>query len=83
MLTVSPQEFSTNFINYLDKIDNGLELQMQRSKNKVCKVVHVFEDDTLMSKEEYFAMIERGIQNIKEGKGKKYSLEELRIRMGL
>ena len=47
------------------------------------KIVPVTEDDTLMSKKEYFAMLDRGLQNIKEGKGKEYTLEELRIRMGL
>jgi len=36
-----------------------------------------------MSKEEYFASLDRGLQNINEGKGKEYTLEELWIRIGL
>jgi len=41
------------------------------------------DDDTLMSKEDFFAKIDRSLQQAKEGKGKEYTLEELRIRMGL
>ena len=47
------------------------------------KIIPVTEDDTLMSKEEYFARFERGFQSIKEGKGKRYTMEELRVKMGL
>ena len=36
-----------------------------------------------MSKEEYFAMLDRGLQSIKEGKGKKYTLEEIKAKMGI
>jgi hypothetical protein len=43
----------------------------------------VTDDDTLMSKEELDAIIERGLQDIKKGKGKKYTMEELRMMMGL
>jgi hypothetical protein len=47
------------------------------------KLVPVTEDDTLMSKEELDAIIEHGLQDIKNGKVKKYTMEELRIKMGL
>ena len=68
MLVVSPREFSARQINYLDKIDNGLELLIQRNKKKSYKVVPVIEDYTLMSKEDFFAKIDRSLQEAKEGK---------------
>jgi len=83
MLVISTREFRDNQKNYLDKIDSGEEVLIQRRKNKSYKITSAKEDDTLMSKEAYFAMIDRGLQDIKEGKGKKYTLEELRIKMGL
>ncbi|MDR1161522.1 MAG: prevent-host-death protein [Tannerellaceae bacterium] len=46
--------------------------------NKSYKIVPVSEDNTLMSKEAFFAKIDRAAQSIKEGKGKTvHSKEEL------
>jgi hypothetical protein len=36
-----------------------------------------------MSKEEFYAKIDRGLQNIMDGKTKRYTMEELRLKMGL
>ena len=83
MLVISTREFRDRQKSYLDKVDDGMEILIRRAKEKAYKIVPVTKDDTLMSKEEYFAMIDRGLQNIREGKGKEYTLEELRIKMGL
>ena len=83
MLVISTREFRDNQRIYLDKVDSGMEILIQRRKNKAYKIVSVKEDDTLMSKEAYFAMIDRGLQSIKEGKGKEYTLEELKEIMGI
>ena len=83
MLVISTREFRDRQRNYLDRVDAGTELLIQRRRNKSYKIVPVTEDDTLLSKEEYFARLERGFQNFKEGKGKAYTLEELRKKMGL
>ena len=83
MLVISTREFRDRQKSYLDKVDEGVEILIRRAKEKAYKIVPVTEDDTLMSKEEYFAMLDRGLQNIREGKGKEYTLEELRIKMGL
>ena len=58
MLIVSTGEFRGNQKSYLDKVDNGTELIIQRSKNRSYKVIPVEEDDTLMTKEEFFARVE-------------------------
>ncbi len=55
MLIVSTGEFRGKQKSYLDKVDNGTELIIQRSKNRSYKVIPVEEDDTLMTKEEFFA----------------------------
>jgi antitoxin (DNA-binding transcriptional repressor) of toxin-antitoxin stability system len=83
MLVISTREFRDKQKSYLDKVDEGTEILIQRRKNKSYKLVPVTEDETLMSKEEYFAKLERGFQNFKEGKGRVYTLEELREKMGL
>ncbi|MDR2206893.1 MAG: type II toxin-antitoxin system Phd/YefM family antitoxin [Flavobacteriaceae bacterium] len=83
MLVISTREFRDNQKSYLDKVDAGTEILIQRRKNKSYKIIPVTEDDTLMSKEEYHAMLERGFQSYKEGKGKEYTLEEIDELFGL
>ena len=83
MLVISTREFRDRQKSYLDKVDEGVEILIQRAKEKAYKIIPVTKDDTLMSKEEYFSMLDRGLQNIREEKGKEYTLEELRIKMGL
>jgi PHD/YefM family antitoxin component YafN of YafNO toxin-antitoxin module len=83
MLVISTREFRDKQRSYLDKVDAGTELLIQRRRNKSYKIVPITEDDTLLGKEDYFARLERGFQNFKEGKGRAYTLEELRDKMGL
>lgn len=80
MLVISTREFRDNQKSYLDKIDDGLELLIQRSKNRSYKVVPVSEDDTLISKEKLDKIIEKGLKDIEQGKTKRYTPEELQKR---
>ncbi|MDR2130157.1 MAG: type II toxin-antitoxin system Phd/YefM family antitoxin [Odoribacteraceae bacterium] len=68
MLIVSSREFRDNQKSYLDKVDEGVEILIQRGKNRAYRLVPVKEDDTLMSKEEFFAKIDRSLKEIEEGK---------------
>jgi len=78
MLVVSTREFRDRQKSYLDKIDSGMEILLQRGKTKAYKIIPLSEDDTLMSKEAFFAKIEQAEQSIKEGRGKTvHSKEEL------
>ncbi|MDR2969049.1 MAG: prevent-host-death protein [Tannerellaceae bacterium] len=61
MLVISSREFRDRQKSYLDKVDEGMEILIQRSRNKSYKIVPVTEDDTLMSKEDFFAKIDRAI----------------------
>jgi antitoxin YefM len=67
MLVISTREFRDNQKNYLEKVDAGLELLIRRGKNKSYKVTPVAEDDSLMSKEEFFAKIDRALEQYKRG----------------
>ena len=46
MLVVSSKEFRDNQKNYLDKIDEGIEILLHRGKNKAYRIIPVTEDDT-------------------------------------
>lgn len=67
MITISSREFRSNQKDYLDKVAQGLEVLITR-KNESFKIVKVTEDDTLMSKEAFFAQIEKAIADVKEGR---------------
>jgi len=68
MLVISSREFRANQKNYLDKADEGAEILIHRGKHRSYKLVPVAEDDTLMSKEEFFAKIDLSLQQIADGK---------------
>lgn len=68
MITVSSREFRSKQKSYLDKAANGAEVLITRGKKEAFRLVKVTEDDTLMSKEAFFARIERAIADVKEGK---------------
>lgn len=74
MLVITSREFRENQASYFDRVDKGEEILIQRKKNKSYKIVPVTEDDTLMSKEEFFAKIDKSLQQAKEGK--RYSMNE-------
>lgn len=69
MLVISSREFRDNQKEYFDQVDKGREVLIKRGKNKSYRLVPVTDDDTLMSKEEFLAKIERAMQDAKEGKG--------------
>jgi hypothetical protein len=83
MLVVSSKKFGERPRSYFDKIDSGVEILIQRGKSRSYKIVPVKkvedeEDDSLMTKEEFFAKIERAARSIKEGRGTRiHSKEEL------
>jgi hypothetical protein len=83
MLVISTREFRDKQRSYLDKVDTGTEILFQRKKNRSYKIVPVIKDDTLLSKEEYFARLERGFQDFKEGKGRKMTIEQVNEILGL
>ena len=70
MLVVGSREFRNRQRNYLDKVDAGMEILIQRGRTKSYKVTAVPEKyDTLMSKEDFFAKIDQAVKEIEDGKG--------------
>ncbi|HUH75578.1 MAG TPA: hypothetical protein VLZ75_14380 [Chitinophagales bacterium] len=51
MLIISSREFRDNQASYLDRVDNGEEILLQRGKNKSYKIVPITEVDTVINKE--------------------------------
>ena len=68
MLVVSTREFRDRQRSYLDKVDSGMEVLIQRGRAKSYKITPVSKDDTLMSKEAFFAKIDKSLQEYEEGK---------------
>jgi antitoxin (DNA-binding transcriptional repressor) of toxin-antitoxin stability system len=50
MLVISSREFRENQKSYLDKVDEGVEILIQRGKNKSYKIVPSTENDTIINK---------------------------------
>lgn len=67
MVIVSSREFRDKQKSYLDKVDEGVEVLIQRGKNKSYRIVPVEKDDTLMSKEEFFAKIDKALEEAEQG----------------
>ena len=76
MIIVSSREFRDRQKDYLDKVDEGEEILIQRGKDKAYKIVPITQDDTLITKKEFFEKIDRAIQSIKDGKGKTITGQE-------
>jgi hypothetical protein len=76
MLVVSSKEFRDNQKKYLDKIDEGIEILLHRGKNKAYRIIPVTEDDTLMSKEAFFAKIDKSIAEARDGNLETYDTVE-------
>lgn len=69
MLVVSSKKFRENQKSYLDKIDDGMEILIQRGKNKSYKIVPAEKSDALMSKEAFFAKLGKALAQAESGEG--------------
>ena len=68
MLVISTREFREKQGVYLSKAKNGEDIILKSRENGSFKLIPVTSDDTLMSKEDFFAKIDRSRQQIREGK---------------
>ncbi|GGI29458.1 MULTISPECIES: type II toxin-antitoxin system prevent-host-death family antitoxin [Pedobacter] len=67
MLVVSSREFREKQAEYMDRVDNGEQVIVQRGKNKAYSITPVTEDDLYFTPE-MLARIDLSIQQGKEGK---------------
>ncbi|MEG2675029.1 MAG: prevent-host-death protein [Muribaculaceae bacterium] len=84
MLVISSREFRDNQKKYFDKIDAGEQVVVQRGKNVSYRITPVTKDDTLMTEEEFYAMIECSAQQAREGKVTRIdSIDGFKLLLGL
>ncbi|MBQ2076762.1 MAG: hypothetical protein II935_00920 [Bacteroidales bacterium] len=67
MEVVSTREFRNNMATYLGYVSSGQELILKTRDKGSFVIRKVKEDDTLMSKEEFFAKIEEAERQIERG----------------
>lgn len=68
MVIVSSKEFRSRQGKYLDMAAGG-QTVILRTRHGSFQITSLSEDDTLLSKEELYDKIDKGIQDIKSGKG--------------
>ncbi len=62
------RDFRSEQTKYLQMVKEGVEIILKSRTEGSFKLTPVTEDDSLMSKEEYFKMLDQSIQEAKEGK---------------
>lgn len=68
MLIISSREFRENQAEYMDRVDNGEQIIVQRGKNKAYSITPVTEDDLYFTPK-MVARIKQSIEQVNEGKG--------------
>jgi antitoxin (DNA-binding transcriptional repressor) of toxin-antitoxin stability system len=68
MIVISTREFREKQGMYLRQAKNGVSVMLKSRNNGSFKLVPVKEDDTLMSREEFFAKIDRALEQARQGK---------------
>ena len=76
MLVISTREFRERQGKYLKKVKEREDVVLKSRENGSFKLVPITEDDTLMSKEEFFNKLDRSLQQAKEGKTVRVSSSE-------
>ena len=76
MVVISSRDFRSNQSKYLGIAASGQAVVLTTRNLGSFKIVPVNEDDTLMTKEEIYQKIDRGMQEIKEGKGYRVKTKE-------
>ena len=82
IIQVSSREFRAKQKDYFDLADNGAKIVLKRGRKQAYILTPVTDEDLVLSSE-LQKRIDKGLLQIKEGKGKEYSLEVLREKMGL
>ena len=78
MVIINSREFRANQGKYLGMAANGEGVILRSRSLGSFKITPLTEDDTLMTREELYRKIDKGIQDIQAGKGYKVkSREEL------
>lgn len=66
MEIITSREFRDKQALYLNKVDQGEQIILQRGRNKSYRIVPITDDDTLMSKEEFLKKIDKSLEQIQK-----------------
>ncbi|RGV37023.1 prevent-host-death protein [Bacteroides clarus] len=83
MLVISSREFRENQKKYFDSVDGGEQVIVQRGKDRSYKLVPVTSEDACMTQEEFYAKVNRSLQQVREGKAHTLDLDKLDEFLGL
>ena len=76
MVVISSRDFRSNQSKYLGMAAKGHGVVLTTRSLGSFKIVPITEEDSLISREELYKKIDKGIQEIKEGKGYKVGSKE-------
>jgi len=82
VLEITSREFRDKQKIIFDLADSGKKIIIKRGKKRSYILIPM-DDEGLILSPAMEERIEQGLQNIREGKTKRYTMEELRIKMGL
>ena len=68
MVVVTARDFRSALGKYFDEAKNGNDVVVKSRDHGSFKLVPISEDDTLMSKEAFFAKIEQALNEVQEKK---------------
>jgi len=77
IIQISSREFRAKQKDYFDLADNGVQIILKRGR-KQAYILTPIDDEDLFLSDELRKRIDKGLQDIKDGKGREYSLEELK-----
>ena len=83
VLQITSREFRDNQKSFFELADEGEQIIISRKGKKRAYTLTPIDTNDLIISPTLKKKIEKGLQDIKEGKGREYSLEELRLKMGL
>ena len=82
VIHISSRQFREKQKDYFDLADNGVQIVLKRGRKQAYILTPINDEDLLLS-DELKERISKGLQDIKEGNGREYSLEELKAKMNL
>jgi PHD/YefM family antitoxin component YafN of YafNO toxin-antitoxin module len=84
IIAISSREFREKQNNYFDLADQGAQIILKRGRKRAYILTPADDDDDSWQRSpELQEVVEQGLKDIKEGKGRRYTLDELKKRMGL
>ncbi|MDR3365716.1 MAG: hypothetical protein LBO71_01940 [Prevotellaceae bacterium] len=82
VIQISSREFRANQKDYFNLADKGTQIILKRGRKQAYILTPINDEDLFVSPE-LKERINKGVMEIKEGKGREYSLDELKVKMGL